>query len=110
MRAKVDRRGFRAQGQSRCGRRRRHRAKRAGGFRPRAGFAERKRFRQQEFDSEQAAKIKSQADLKSAQENVDEENSKVDESEKQLAAAFAEKDMAFSQFNEAQNQRRVGAT
>jgi membrane fusion protein, multidrug efflux system len=61
-----------------------------------------KTISQQEFDSEQAANIKSQADLKSAQENVDEENSKVDESEKQLAAVFAEKDMAFSQFNEAQ--------
>ena len=61
-----------------------------------------KTISQQEFDSEQAANIKAQADLKSAQENVDEENSKVDEAEKQLAAVFAEKDMAFSQFNEAQ--------
>jgi membrane fusion protein (multidrug efflux system) len=57
---------------------------------------------QQEFDSGLAANTKAQADLLSAQENVDEENSKVDEAEKQLAAAFAEKDMAFSQFNEAQ--------
>jgi membrane fusion protein (multidrug efflux system) len=57
---------------------------------------------QQEFDSAQAVNNKAQADLKSAQENVDEENSKVDEAQKQLAAAFAEKDMALSQFNESQ--------
>ncbi len=56
----------------------------------------------QEFDSELAANTKAQADLQSARENVDEEASKVDEAEKQLAAVFAEKDMAFSQFNEAQ--------
>jgi len=56
----------------------------------------------QEFDSQLAANTKAQADWKSALENVDEENSKVDEADKQLAAAFAEKDMAFSQFNEAQ--------
>ena len=56
----------------------------------------------QEFDAALAANTKAQADLKSAQENADEENSKVDEAEKQLAAAFAEKEMVFSQFNEAQ--------
>ncbi|HSY74892.1 MAG TPA: HlyD family secretion protein [Dongiaceae bacterium] len=56
----------------------------------------------QEFDSELAANTKAQADLQSARENVDEEISKVDEAGKQLAAVVAEKDMAFSQFNEAQ--------
>jgi membrane fusion protein (multidrug efflux system) len=57
---------------------------------------------QQEYDSQLAANTKAQADLQSARENVDEETSKVDEANKQLAAVFAEKDMAFSQFNEAQ--------
>ncbi len=61
-----------------------------------------KTISQQEFDSELASNTKAQADLQSARENVDEEISKVDEAEKQLAAAFAEKDMAFAQFNEAQ--------
>jgi membrane fusion protein, multidrug efflux system len=61
-----------------------------------------KTISQSEFDSRLAANTKAQADLKSAQENVEEELSKVDEAEKQLAAVFAEKDMAFSQFNEAQ--------
>jgi membrane fusion protein (multidrug efflux system) len=61
-----------------------------------------KTISQQEFDSAAAANTKAQADFKSAQENVDEENSKVDEAEKQLAAAFAEKDMALSQFSESQ--------
>jgi membrane fusion protein (multidrug efflux system) len=64
-------------------------------------LVEQKTISQQEFDSAQAVNTKAQADLKSAQENVDEQVSKVDESEKQLSAAFAEKDMAFSQFNEA---------
>ena len=61
-----------------------------------------KTISQAEFDSRLAANTKAQADLKSAQENIEEEDSKVDEAEKQLAAAFAEKDMAFSQFNESQ--------
>jgi membrane fusion protein (multidrug efflux system) len=61
-----------------------------------------KTISQQEFDSRLAANTKEQADFQSALENVEEENSKVDEANKQLAAVFAEKDMAFSQFNEAQ--------
>jgi membrane fusion protein (multidrug efflux system) len=61
-----------------------------------------KTISQQEFDSAQVANSKAQSDYKSAQENVSEQISKVDEAEKQLAAAFAEKDMAFSQFSEAQ--------
>ena len=61
-----------------------------------------KTISQQEFDSEQAANTKAQADWKSALENVDEENSKVDEAEKQLATVYAQKDMALSQLNEAQ--------
>jgi membrane fusion protein (multidrug efflux system) len=61
-----------------------------------------KTISQQEFDAQLAANAKAQADFKSAQENEEEEISKVDEADKQLAAVFAEKDMAFSQFNEAQ--------
>jgi membrane fusion protein (multidrug efflux system) len=61
-----------------------------------------KTISQQEFDAAQAANDAAQANLNSALENVAEENSKVDEAEKQLAAVFAEKDMAFSQLNEAQ--------
>jgi membrane fusion protein, multidrug efflux system len=61
-----------------------------------------KTISQQEFDSRTAANTTAQADFESARENVDEENSKVDEAEKQLAAAYAEKDTAFSQFNEAE--------
>jgi membrane fusion protein (multidrug efflux system) len=56
----------------------------------------------QEFDATQAANTKAQADLKSAQESVDQSVLKVDEAEKQAAAAFAEKDMALSQANEAE--------
>ena len=59
-----------------------------------------KTISQQEFDSALAVNTKAQADWKSAQDNVDEEVSKVDEAKKQLAAVFAEKDMAFSQLNE----------
>jgi membrane fusion protein, multidrug efflux system len=61
-----------------------------------------KTISQSEFDSQLAANTKAQADWKSALENVDEENSKVDESEKQLVTVYAQKDMAFSQLNEAQ--------
>ena len=61
-----------------------------------------KTISEQEFDTAQAADTKAQADLKSAQENVDEENSKVNEADKQLAAVVAEKDMAFSQSSESQ--------
>jgi membrane fusion protein (multidrug efflux system) len=61
-----------------------------------------KTISQQEFDAQLAGNTKAQADLESALENVDEENSKVNEAEKQLAAVFAEKDMAFSQFTESQ--------
>ncbi|MGH7993571.1 MAG: HlyD family secretion protein, partial [Limisphaerales bacterium] len=57
---------------------------------------------QQEFDAAQAADTKAQADLKSAQENVDEEYSKVDEAGTQLTAAEAEVGLAMSQWQEAQ--------
>ena len=57
---------------------------------------------QRELDAAQTADLKAQADLKSAQEAVQEDNSKVDEAQKQSDAAFAEKDMAFSQFSESQ--------
>jgi membrane fusion protein (multidrug efflux system) len=65
-------------------------------------LVQQKTISQQEFDATQAVNIKAQADLKSAQENVGEQISKVDEAEKQLAAAFAEKDVAFANMNEAQ--------
>jgi membrane fusion protein (multidrug efflux system) len=61
-----------------------------------------KTISQQEFDNMQSANTQAQASWKSAQENVDEEVSKVDEANKQLTAVFAEKDMAMSQLNEAQ--------
>jgi membrane fusion protein (multidrug efflux system) len=61
-----------------------------------------KTISQQEFDAAAAANTRAQADFRSAQEHVEEEKSKVDEAEKQQAAAFAEKDMALSQFNESQ--------
>jgi membrane fusion protein (multidrug efflux system) len=61
-----------------------------------------KTISQQEFDTTQATVTKAKADFKSAQEEVVEDNSKVDEAEKQSDAAFAEKDMAFSQLTEAQ--------
>ena len=57
---------------------------------------------QQEFDAAQAVNLKARADFKSAQEEILENNSKVEEAQKQLDAAFAEKDMALSQFNEAE--------
>ncbi len=57
---------------------------------------------QQEFDTAQTANVKAQADWKSALATVQENDSKVDEAQKQLDAAFAEKDMALSQVNEAQ--------
>ena len=57
---------------------------------------------QRELDAAQTADVKAQADLKSAQENVEVESSKVDEAGRTLAAAFAEKDMAFAQLNESQ--------
>ena len=61
-----------------------------------------KTISQSEYDTQLAANTKAQADWKSALESVDEENSKVDESEKQLATVYAQKDMAFSQLSESQ--------
>lgn len=55
---------------------------------------------QEEFDTAEAANAKAQADFKSAEEAVEEDNSKVDEAQRQADAAFAEKDMALSQYNE----------
>lgn len=57
---------------------------------------------QQEFDTAQAADAKAQADFKSAEETVAEDNSKVDEARKQADATFAQKDMALSQYSESQ--------
>ena len=61
-----------------------------------------KTISKQEFDAARAANDKAQAYLQSARENMEGQNSKVDEAQKQLAAAFAEKDVAVSQFHEAQ--------
>ncbi len=65
-------------------------------------LAKEKTISAQEFDAALAAHAKAQADLKSAREYADEESSKVDEAQRQLAAVFAEKEMAFAQLNESQ--------
>ena len=56
----------------------------------------------QEYDAALAANTKAQADWNSAVENAAVETSKVDEAEKQLDAVLAEKEVVFSQVNEAQ--------
>ncbi len=56
----------------------------------------------QEFDTTQAANTKAQADLKSALENVVESNSKVDEANRTLAAAWAQVGTVQAQWQEAQ--------
>jgi membrane fusion protein (multidrug efflux system) len=57
---------------------------------------------QQEFDAAQAANTKAQADLKSAQENVEVNNSKVDEANRTLDAAWAQVGTVLAQWQEAQ--------
>jgi membrane fusion protein (multidrug efflux system) len=57
---------------------------------------------QQEFDATQAANTKAQADWKSAQENVESANSKVDEANRTLAAAWAQVGTVLAQWQEAQ--------
>jgi membrane fusion protein (multidrug efflux system) len=57
---------------------------------------------QQEFDATQAANTTAQADWKSAQENVAESDSKVDEANRTLAAAWAEVGTVLAQWREAQ--------
>jgi membrane fusion protein (multidrug efflux system) len=57
---------------------------------------------QRELDAAQAANLKAQADLKSAQDNLEEENSKVDEASRTATAVFAQKDMALSQYDESE--------
>lgn len=54
----------------------------------------------QEFDADQAADIKAQADLKSSRENVGEQASLVVEANKQLAAVLAQKETALAQLAE----------
>ncbi len=56
----------------------------------------------QEFDATRAASISAQADLKSAEENAVEQESKVDEAAAQLRATEAAVGMALSQWQEAQ--------
>ena len=55
---------------------------------------------QAEYDTARAVNDSAQADWQSAVENAAEQNSKVDEAEKQLTAVLAQKDMALAQFNE----------
>jgi membrane fusion protein (multidrug efflux system) len=57
---------------------------------------------QQEFDNAQAANVRAQADLKSALEEALEDNSKVDEAERSMAAAREEASTAMAQWTEAQ--------
>jgi membrane fusion protein (multidrug efflux system) len=57
---------------------------------------------QQEFDTTQAANTKAQADLMSARENVAESNSKVEEANRTLAAAWAQVGTVEAQWQEAQ--------
>jgi membrane fusion protein (multidrug efflux system) len=54
----------------------------------------------QEYDADQAADIRAQADLKSAQENVGEEVSLVNEANKQLDAVVAQKGTVLAQLGE----------
>ncbi len=54
------------------------------------------------MDAAIATADKAQADLKSAQQNLAEQNFKVTEASRMLEAALAEKDMAFAQVNESQ--------
>ena len=61
-----------------------------------------KTISQQEFDAAQAANTKAQADLKSAQENVVEASSRVDEANRTLAAAWAQVGTVLAQWQEAQ--------
>ena len=56
----------------------------------------------QEFDTTQAANTKAQADWKSAQENVIEAGSRVEEANRTLAAAWAQAGTALAQWQEAQ--------
>ena len=67
-----------------------------------ADLRQQKTISQQEFDAAQAANTKAQADWKSNLENAVEQASKVDEANRTLDAAFAEKDMALAQFNESE--------
>ena len=57
---------------------------------------------QRELDAAQTADVKAQADLKSAQENVEVESSKIDEANRMLAAAWAQVGTVEAQWQEAQ--------
>jgi membrane fusion protein (multidrug efflux system) len=57
---------------------------------------------QQEFDNAQANNNEAQANFKSAEETVVEDNSKVEEAERTMAAAREEAGMALAQWSEAQ--------
>jgi membrane fusion protein (multidrug efflux system) len=61
----------------------------------------------QEFDNAQAANIKAQADFKSAQETVEEDDSKVEEADRTMAAAREEASMALAQWTESQTNMAV---
>jgi membrane fusion protein (multidrug efflux system) len=67
-----------------------------------ADLLKQKTVSQQEFDTTQAADTKAQADFKSAQEMVEEDNSKVEEADRTMAAAREEASMALAQWTESQ--------
>ena len=67
-----------------------------------ANLLKQKTASQQEFDNAQAATTKALADFKSAQETVEENNSKVEEADRTMAAAREEASMALAQWVESQ--------
>jgi len=67
-----------------------------------AGLLTQKTVSQQEFDTAQAANTKAQADFRSAQETVEENNSKVEEANRTMSATFEAAQMALAQWTESQ--------
>jgi membrane fusion protein (multidrug efflux system) len=67
-----------------------------------ADLLKQKTASQQEFDNAQAANTKAQADFKSAQETVEENNSKIEEADRTMVAAREEASMALAQWVESQ--------
>ncbi|MGA2244895.1 MAG: HlyD family secretion protein [Verrucomicrobiota bacterium] len=67
-----------------------------------ADLLKQKTVSQQEFDNLQSADTRAQADLKSALETVEEDDSKVEEAERTLVAARDEATMALAQWTESQ--------
>jgi membrane fusion protein (multidrug efflux system) len=67
-----------------------------------ASLLQEKTVSPQEFDTAQAANAKAQADFKSAQEAVEENNSRVEEAQRTMVAAREEATTALAQWSEAQ--------